>query len=70
MGRDLCLRWRIGCFLGLCILFGRLALGGPSVDDSDFFLEGGIDKTMALERVEALELGRHDKGVESLTTAA
>jgi hypothetical protein len=25
---------------------------------------------MALERVEALELGRHDKGVESLATAA
>lgn len=57
---SLCLCWRIGCFLRLGVLFRCLALGGPSVDDGDFFLEGSIDETVALERVEALELGRHD----------
>jgi hypothetical protein len=69
-GESSCLRWRIRCFLGLCVLFGCLALGGPSVDDGDFFLEGSIDEAMALERVETLKLGRHDEGVESLSTAA
>lgn len=68
--KSLCLRRRIGCFVGLGVLFGCLALGGPSVDDGDFLLESSVDKTVALERVETLELGRHDHGVESLTTTA
>jgi hypothetical protein len=40
------------------------------VDGSDFVLEGGVDEAVALERVEALELGRNDEGVEGLSAAA
>lgn len=70
MRKNLRLCLRIGGFVSLCVLLGCLAFGGPSVDDGDFLLEGSIDETMALERVEALELRRYNKGVERLTTAA
>ena len=48
----------------------RLALCRPGVDGSDFGLESRVDKSMAFEGVEALELGRDNDGSESLTAAA
>lgn len=60
---------RSGGALALVLLLG-LALCGPGVDAGDFGLEGGVDEAVALERVEALELGGHDEGVEGLSTAA
>lgn len=63
------------CQLGLLrlvalVLVGGLALCGPGVDGGDLVLESRVDQAVALERVEALELGRDDERGESLTAAA
>ena len=40
------------------------------MDGGDFGLEGCVDESVALERVEALELGGDDDGGEGLAAAA
>lgn len=56
--------------VGLGVLVRGLTLCGPGVDVGDLVLEGGVDEAMALEGVEALELGGDDEGVEGLSAAA
>lgn len=68
--QELCLRLCVTGLPRLCVLLGCLALGGPSVDDSDLVLERSVDNAMTLKRVEALELGGDDNGGEGLTAAA
>ena len=51
-------------------LLGRLTLCGPGVDGGNLLLEGGVDETMALEGVEALELRGDDEGCECRATTA
>lgn len=51
-------------------LLGGLALGGPGVDGGNLLLEGGVDEAVALERVEAAELGGDDERGEGLAAAA
>lgn len=51
-------------------LLGGLALCRPGVDGGDLVLEGGVYEAVALQRVEALELGRHDERGECLAAAA
>lgn len=60
---------RGGCARALPLV-GRLALGRPGVDGGDFLLEGGVDEAVALEGVEALELGGDDERGECLAAAA
>lgn len=51
-------------------LVWRLAFCRPGVDGGNLLLESGVGQAVALEGVEALELGRDDEASECLTAAA
>lgn len=54
----------------LRMLLRRLTLGRPRMDARDLVLERRINQAVALQRVEALELRRHDQRCEGLAAAA